>query len=493
MHEIIPTGDATAILPTGGKTKPITVIGNAAIRETFDEGCLQQAVNSRLAPGVSELVLNPDAHCGYGAPVGCVLVSPSHVYPGPVGVDIKCSMSLLQLDVPADQINDRPIRRALINAVCERIPTGMGRGQRNMKNGRQISPELGKQLLIEGASESVCTQLGIPPQWAQRCEDSKHVGHDDTHDALGERLERHLRVSTFNRFNEKVTQLGSYGGGNHFGECEVVHLEDNDRARKAAEVFGLQDGKVAFLSHCGSRGIGHNLAMGQFRALQHKFAQWDIPLPGQDRELVYAPLGTPEADAYLDDMALGANFATLNHLLINALVLEAFQQVIPGVTGELVYFISHNIARREIHDNHPAWVHRKGATRAFPAGHHSLKGTIYENTGHPILLPGNPQAGSSVMVADEGAAISCYSVNHGAGRMLGRKRAIRELDQASVDQSFDAADILTNCRQYPKDEAPAAYKDFDEVLRSVKTAGLATEVARLKARFVIKDGDAADD
>jgi tRNA-splicing ligase RtcB len=492
-HEIIPTGDATAILPTGGKTKPITVIGTEAIRGTFDEGCLQQAVNSRLAPGVTELVLNPDGHCGYGAPVGCVLVSPTHVYPGPVGVDIKCSMSLLQLDLPADQIIDRPTRRALIHAVCERIPTGAGRGQRNMKNGRKISPELGQQLLIEGASESVCTQLGIPPHWADRCEDSKHVGHDETHDALGERLERHLHVSTFNKFAEKVTQLGSYGGGNHFGECEVVHLEDNDRARSAAEVFGLKDGKVAFLSHCGSRGIGHNLAMGQFRALQHKFAQWDIPLPGQDRELVYAPLGTAEADAYLDDMALGANFATLNHLLINALVLEAFQTVFPGVTGELVYFISHNIARREIVDNHPAWVHRKGATRAFPAGHHALKGTIYENTGHPILLPGNPQAGSSVMVADPGASVSCYSVNHGAGRMLGRKRAIRELDQAAVDQSFDAADILTNCRMYPKDEAPAAYKDFDEVLRSVKTAGLATEVARLKAKFVIKDGDAADD
>ena len=492
-HEIIPTGDATAILPTGGKTKPITVIGTEAIRGTFDEGCLQQAVNSRLAPGVTELVLNPDGHCGYGAPVGCVLVSPSHVYPGPVGVDIKCSMSLLQLDLPADAIIERPVRRALINAVCERIPTGAGRGQRHATIGRTISPELGKQLLIEGASESVCTQLGIPPHWAQRCEDSAHVGHDDTKDALGNRLEKHLRVSTFSRFNDKVTQLGSYGGGNHFGECEVVHVENNDRARAAAEVFGLQDGKVAFLSHCGSRGIGHNLAMGQFRALQHKFAQWDIPLPGEDRELVYAPLGTAEADAYLDDMALGANFATLNHLLINALVLEAFQQVIPGVTGELVYFISHNIARREIHDNRPAWVHRKGATRAFPAGHHALKGTIYENTGHPILLPGNPQAGSSVMVADAGAAVSCYSVNHGAGRMLGRKRAIRELDQASVDQSFDAADILTNCRQYPKDEAPAAYKDFDEVLRSVKTAGLASEVARLKARFVIKDGDAADD
>src|SRR5690606_26768497 len=221
--------------------------------------------------------------------------------------------------------------------------------------------------------------------------------------------------------------------------------------------------------------------------------KWDIPLPGQDRELVYAPLGTQEADDYLDDMALGANFATVNHLLINALVLEAFQQVLPGTTGELVYFISHNIARKEVVDNRVAWVHRKGATRAFPAGHHALAGTPFASTGHPILLPGNPQAGSAVMVADPGAAVSCYSVNHGAGRALGRKAAKRALVQSEIDQSFTDADILTNCRMYPADEAPAAYKDFDEVLRSVKTAGLATEVARLKAKFVIKDGDQADD
>src|SRR5204862_5434051 len=121
MHEMIPTGEATAMLPTAGKTRPITVIGTPAIRDTFDELCLTQAVNSRLAPGVTDLVLNPDAHCGYGAPVGCVLVSPTHVYPGPVGVDIKCSMSLLQLDLPADQIEDRGTRRARINAGCRRL------------------------------------------------------------------------------------------------------------------------------------------------------------------------------------------------------------------------------------------------------------------------------------------------------------------------------------------------------------------------------------
>jgi tRNA-splicing ligase RtcB len=180
-------------------------------------------------------------------------------------------------------------------------------------------------------------------------------------------------------------------------------------------------------------------------------------------------------------------------MLINALVLEAFQEVLPGTTGNLVYFISHNIARREVVNNQIAWVHRKGATRAFPGGHHALKDTPFAKTGHPILLPGNPREGSVVMVAAEGASKSCYSVNHGAGRRMGRKQASRTLDQKAIDQELDQCDILSNCRQYPIDEAPDAYKDFGEVLKSVKDAGLATEVAKLKARFVIKDGDKADD
>jgi tRNA-splicing ligase RtcB len=158
-----------------------------------------------------------------------------------------------------------------------------------------------------------------------------------------------------------------------------------------------------------------------------------------------------------------------------------------------VYFISHNIAREEIVDNRPQWVHRKGATRAFPAGHHALKDTPFANTGHPILLPGNPRDGSLVMAALPGAEKSCYSVNHGAGRQMGRKHAIRTLDQGEVDKDFDAQDILTNCRTYPKDEAPDAYKDFNEVRNSVELAGLAHTVAKLRARFVIKDADKADD
>ncbi len=487
-----PIDEATAFLPTrADRGKPITVIGTAAIRDSFCEKTIEQALNSRGAPGVTDLVLNPDAHVGYGAPVGCVLVSPTHIYPGPVGVDIKCSMSLLQLDVPEDAIADKRIRRALIDAIGERIPTGAGRGQRSVKKSRHVSGELGVQAACEGASAGVCKPLGIPVEWAAHCEDSAHVGHDDTRDALRLRLDSHLAAGSFPKFDEKVAQLGSYGGGNHFGECETVEVTDGIKAQRAAEVFGLRHGHVAFLSHCGSRGFGYHLANGQFKALQAKFASWSTPLPGNDRELVYAPLGTREADAYLDDMALGANFATVNHLLINALVLEAFEEVLPGTKGNLVYFISHNIARREVVNGGLAWVHRKGATRAFPAAHHALKGTRYETTGHPILLPGNPVSGSVVMAAEAGAEKSCFSVNHGAGRALGRKEAERRLDQKTIDAELAACDILTNTRQYPKDEAPAAYKDFAEVLRSVELAGLASTVARLKARFVIKDGDAS--
>jgi len=398
-------------------------------------------------------------------------------------------MSLLQTDLPEEAVVGREVRRAIINAICARIPTGAGKGQRSVAKSRRVDKELGRRIAVEGSSPAVCQALGIPESWALRCEDAFHVGHDDTSTALEYRLDRLLAEGVFPKFGEKIEQLGSYGSGNHFGECEVVEVADSDRTRRVAEVFGLRDRNVAFLSHCGSRGFGFQLANNQFHSLQEKFRAWGIPLPGDDRELVYAPLGTPEADDYLDDMALGANFATVNHLLINALVLEAFQEVLPGTTGQLVYFISHNIARREIVENKPCWVHRKGATRAFPAGHHALKETPFAETGHPILLPGNPQAGSVVMVADPGAALSCYSVNHGAGRAKGRKAAIRELDQASIDADFVRDDILTNCRFYPKDEAPAAYKDFAEVTRSVELAGLASTVARLKARFVIKDSD----
>ncbi|MBL7997870.1 MAG: RtcB family protein [Candidatus Kapabacteria bacterium] len=483
------TNHAISHMNVGDGIEPITVIGTEDIRNGFDPTCLEQARNSRLAPGVSHLVLNPDAHGGYGAPIGCVLASPTHIYPGPVGVDIKCSMSLLQMDIPEEELRNKSVRRAIINAICERTPTGAGKGQRSVRKSRRVSRALGKQVALEGASFGVCDQLGIPPDWATKCEDAFHVGFDGTAGTLGERLDVLLASGLFPTFESKVEQLGSYGGGNHFGECEIVRIAEGAREQAVAETFGLMDRRAAFLSHCGSRGFGFQLANHQFNTLQTQFAAKGWAYPGNDKELVYAELGTNEANDYICDMSLGANFATVNHLLINALVLEAFQEVLPGTTGHLVYFISHNIARKEQVGNQEMWVHRKGATRAFPAQHEGLLNTPFYETGHPILLPGNPQDGSAVMVANPDAVQSLYSVNHGAGRAMGRRAAMRTLNQSDVDASFDTKDILTNCRTYPLDEAPAAYKDFSEVLRSVEEAGLATQVAKLKARFVIKDSD----
>lgn len=481
------TGKAESILPVEGG-RPLTVIGTESIRRGFGEQCLQQAINSATAPGVTRFALNADAHAGYGAPVGCVMVSPTHIYPGPVGVDIKCSMSLLQLELDERAIEDASTRRAVMSAIGDRIPTGPGVGGRDVAQPREIDHELARLVVTRGGCEQASEALGIPACWAQRCEDHAHVGHDGTADALDQRLHRLAEDPDFApRFDFQMQQLGSYGGGNHFGECEIVRVEDSAKAKDAASNFGLRDGGVAFLSHCGSRGFGNWLADRHFRDLLAHFRTWGIPLPGNDPKLVYAPLGTAHANAYLDDMALGANFATVNHLLLNTLILEAFQEVFPGVRGDLVYFISHNIARSEVIDGKPQWVHRKGATRAYPAGHFSLRGTPYESTGHPILLPGNPQAGSVVMVAEPGAKKTAYSINHGAGRVLGRRAALRQLDQHQVNESFESRGILTNCDDYPVDEAPAAYKDFVEVLRSVELTGLASRVARLEARFVMKD------
>lgn len=347
--QIHPTGPATAFIPApASKGKPVTVIGNEAVRETFCDQTISQIQNCKAAPGVTEVVLNPDAHLGYGAPIGCVMASPTHLYPGPVGVDIKCSMSLLQLDVEDEAIADPRVRRALIQAICQRTPTGAGNGERSATKGRVSDAELARKAVTRGASREVCEALGIPAHWAERCEDSAHFGHDGCVSTLEERLAKMRHGGYHDRFLGKVRQLGSYGGGNHFGEAEKVTLKDTPAAREAAEVFGLRDGKIAFLSHCGSRGFGHDLAQRQFKALEAHFGRWSLPYPAGDKKLVYAPLGTPEGNAYLDDLALRANFATVNHLLINQLVLEAFQEVLPGCRGELVYFISHNIAREEI-------------------------------------------------------------------------------------------------------------------------------------------------
>jgi len=474
--------------PGLGNGMPVTVIGNEEIRKTFCETTIQQAINCAKGPGVDRVVLNPDAHLGYGAPVGSVLVSERMVYPGPVGVDVKCSMSLLQTNVDELCIHDPVKRRAIMDEIALRIPNGAGYAKPKLSP--KISDYLGARILTEGATAAICDTLGIPCEWRMNCEDASH-GDETT-------LFNRFHDYDFHNFSRKINQLGSLGGGNHFLEGEITEFcvpEEGreDEQLRAINRFGLKEGCLSFLTHCGSRGIGHQLATNQFKTLQGKFIQWDIPFPGDDRELVYVPRDSVEGQNYLADMNMAANFATVNHLLINKLIADAVRAVLPMAECNLVYYISHNMIREEVIEGRPKLVHRKGATRAYPAGHFSLTGTKYSDTGHPILLPGNPVDGSYVMVAEEGAKTSCYSINHGAGRRLGRRQAKRVLVQEEVDQYMKDNDVLHNGRQYPIDESPDVYKNFEDVIASVEEANLARRVAKLRAVFVVKDGGKADD
>lgn len=474
---LVRQGPAEHILPVDGR-KPVRLIANDAILAGFDAKVFEQAVNTAEAPGVEQVIVGPDGHAGYGCPVGSVVVTDGYVYPGPVGPDICCSMSYLQTNVPDSEIADKATRRALLNAIGERIPTGMGNG--NARKARDIPWETLRDVPVLGAHPMLLESLGIPVEWANRLE-CRHYGGTAT--ALQNRFDAFEP-----RLKEKLKQIGSLGGGNHFSECQAAAVAPGMEG--LASQWGIHSGQVGFLTHCGSRGFGFQLAARHFKGLEAHFARWGIPLPGGEKELVYAPVDSPEGQAYIADMHLGANFATVNHLLINAYIAEAFAEVLgEQVKAHLVYHVSHNIGREEIVGGNKRWVFRKGATRAFPGGHHDLKDTPYAVSGHPILLPGNPAAGSRIMVGSAGAAKTAFSVNHGAGRAMGRNQAKRTLVQKDVDAQMLQADILFNGRSYPLDEAPGAYKDFNEVCASVEEADLAKTVATLKARFVIKDND----
>lgn len=466
LRGFVRNGPAEWFMPLPGKN-PITLIATEKLLLDMDERCIEQAINTANTPGVERLIINPDAHAGYGCPVGSVVITKDTVMPGPVGPDIGCSMSYLQTDVPAAAIKDKRVRRALIDAITARIPTGMG--NRLAPKGRgEFKEETLRSAAVWGRLSEELKEIGIPEEWGARCDFTSITNLED--------LEERLAVlkSENSKAIPKMAQLGSYGGGNHFGECQITHV--SPWQEDSAKAFGLLDGHVGFLNHCGSRGFGYTLSAHHFKAFQKHFEDWSMAFPGGDKELVYAPVGTDLAYSYVVDMELAANFATVNHLLICQLVSEAFREIFGNVDTKLVYHISHNIGTREPIEGELRWIWRKGATKA-------------SRNGHPILLPGNPQAGSRIMTASNGAIKTAHSINHGAGRRLGRKEAKRTLNQTTVDEQLLQADILSNCRSYPIDEAPAAYKDFNEVCSAVEQADLAKTVATLQARFVIKDGD----
>ncbi len=425
---------------------PVRLFLTPTLLSDAEDILYRQIVNATRFPGVLLVVITPDTHYGYGVPVGCVLITDGAsgaVAMGPVGYDIGCGMMSARSDVEAEAAT--PEKRLEFNrAVMRRVD--MGAGGKSVRLGSVSKQEF--QNLVRGGAEYYVEQYGAKFD-RSRAERHRIPVDDDWQIPWGGK----------GRPERGLEQLGSLGGGNHFIELQ--------RSEQAGTLF-LQ-------VHTGSRGFGHGLATNYF-----ELAREEHPELMKDIDLGYFTPESKHYRDYLNAVAAGGNFAILNRLIIFEQVAEAFREVF-GKDLELIYEISHNLVQKEWHpDFGEAWVHRKGATRAFPAGHPALQGTHWEKTGHPVLIPGSNKDWSYILRPLKDAVNSGYSVNHGAGRRMSRSAATRTLSQRVMDDEYAAAGIIVNTDgRVPLDEAAPCYKSSAEVVEAVVGAGLAEVEHRL--------------
>ena len=419
---------------------PVRLFLTQSLLDSAEDNLYRQIVNATRFPGVKLVVITPDVHYGYGVPVGCVILTDANsgaVAMGPVGYDIGCGMMSARSEVAADRAS--PAQKLKFNgAVMNRVQ--MGAGGKSERLGHLSENEFNN--LVRGGAEYYVEKYGAP---FDRSRAERHrIPVDDNWD---------IPWGGKGRPERGMNQLGSLGGGNHFIELQRCETSQ----------------KLFVQVHTGSRGFGHGLATNYF-----EMARAERPDAITDIDLGYYTPDSRHYRDYLNAVAAGGNYAILNRLIIFEEVAEAFREVFRADL-ELIYEISHNLVQKEWHpDFGDVWVHRKGATRAFPAGHPFLKGTSWEESGHPVLVPGSNKDYSYILRPLAGAVKSGYSVNHGAGRRLSRGQALRTLSQRHIDDQYAAAEILVNLDgRVPLDEAGPAYKSSEEVLLAVTDAGLA--------------------
>lgn len=420
-------------------TVTVRLFLTASLLEDLEDLLYRQIVNATSFPGVRAVIITPDVHYGYGVPVGCVLITAADsgaVAMGPVGYDIGCGMMSARSNVPAeDATPDKKLR--FNREVMERV--AMGAGGKGSTLGNISETEFNN--LIRGGAEYYVTKYGASFDRG-RAERHRIPVDDNWQVPWGGK----------GRPERGMGQIGTLGGGNHF-----IELQRSD------------DGNLFLQVHTGSRGFGHGLATNYF-----EMAREERPDAISDIDLGYFLPASRHYKDYLNAVAAGGNYAILNRLVIFEQVAKAFRKVFRADL-ELIYEISHNLVQREKHPEFgDVWVHRKGATRAFPAGHHALSGTIWEETGHPVLIPGSNKSFSFILRPLPEAVKSCYSVNHGAGRRMSRAEAVRTLSQSKINEEYRQANILVNLDgNVPIDESAPAYKSSEEVVNAVVAAGLA--------------------
>jgi tRNA-splicing ligase RtcB len=472
--ELNRTSDVTWEIPAGGGMRvPGRVYATDALLAKADEDqATRQVANVAHLPGIVDAsIAMPDIHWGYGFPIGGVAATDvadgGVVSPGGVGFDICCGVRLLASDYTIDDFRAR--RDDLMNELGARIPRGLGKGA-------IASRSLVDEVLRTGARAVLDAGYGWEGD-LERCEEhGTSPGADRS-------------VISSKAVDRGGGQLGSLGAGNHFLEVQLVDAVADEVAARA---FGLAEGMVVVMIHCGSRGLGHQTCTDQLREMGSAMHRHGITVP--DRQLACVPVESAEGATYLGAMAAAANFAWANRHVLAHEARGAFAAAFgtsPARTGmRLVFDVAHNLAKVERHDVDGRWrelcVHRKGATRAFGRGHPELPVDL-RDVGQPVLIPGSMGTASWVLCGTEGNP-AFSSAAHGAGRLMSRKAAKRQESGHEVRRNLETSGISVRPGSVAllSEEAPYAYKDVDEVVDVCHRAGLATKVARLIPLGVVK-------
>jgi tRNA-splicing ligase RtcB len=444
------------------------------LESILQDQALEQVANVATLPGiVGKSLAMPDIHWGYGFPVGGVAAMRADegvISPGGIGYDICCGVRLLVTELTAEEVQPRVDQ--LADTLYRTVPAGVG-GSSGIRLRTTADFD---EMLRGGARWAVQAGYGLP-------EDLDHIEEGGALSGADPKV-----VSQRARERGK-DQVGSLGSGNHF--LEVQRVEEIYDAKTAA-AFGLHEGQVAIFIHTGSRGFGHQVCTDALHVMERVVKQYDIRLP--DRQLACAPIRSPEGQEYLAAMACAANFAWANRQCITHWARQAMAKVFGerGKQVRLVYDVAHNIAKFEEYEidgkRLEVCVHRKGATRAFPAGHPALPASIRPH-GQPVLIPGDMGRYSYVAVGTEQAIQESFgSTCHGAGRVRSRVAAKRALAGVNIAAELAKRGIIVRA-QNPKllaEEASEAYKDVADVMDVVEHAGISRKVARLRPLAVIK-------
>jgi tRNA-splicing ligase RtcB len=465
-------------IPREGKmrTRGLVFASEAMISKIREDQSLQQVANVATLPGIEGPSLAmPDIHWGYGFPIGGVAafsLEEGVVSPGGVGYDINCGVRLLRTNLQRSQVEC--CIEELVNVLFANIPSGVGSRRKELK---LALPAL-KEVMRQGAGWAVKNGYGAAA-------DLDHIEAQGCIEGADPE-----RVSQF-AMDRGKDQLGTLGSGNHFIEVGYV-LEIFDE--KLAAALGLFKDQVTAIVHTGSRGLGHQVCDDYIKVMLRAAAKYGIELP--DRQLCCAPLNSPEAGNYLAAMAAAANFAFANRQMITHWVRQSFEQVLkigPRDLGmELVYDVAHNIAKIETHEvggvRKKLCIHRKGATRAFPP-HHPETPAAYQETGQPVLIPGDMGRYSFVLVGTEKALTETFgSTCHGAGREMSRHQALKVAKGRNIVRELAARGIVVRGagRGTIDEEISEAYKDVAMVVDVCQGAGIAKKVAKLKPLGVLK-------